>query len=376
MGFDWKASFPQAEINNMMRDRAINRFVMYLCYLFKINRFKLKNLFGHQQFREDLTLQGGDQFTQQALALFCSQAAHNPLYRSYLDILSIEPASIQELNRIPFLPIRFFKSHDIQTGEFIPAYCFESSGTTGAVNSRHCIKSMAEYLENAEANFIEFYGDPSDYCILALLPSYLERNHSSLVSMADHLINKSGHPESGFFLHDLARLHDVIQGLEAEGKRTLLLGVTYALLDFAEGYPMKLRNTMVMETGGMKGRREEITRSQLHDFLKDRLGIEMVHAEYGMTELLSQAYSFGEGIFEPSSTMQILMRSADDPFEVWTADEYPMRSGVINVIDLANKHSIAFIATDDLGRFTGDGGFEVTGRLDHCDVRGCSLLSI
>ena len=361
----------------MIRERAMNRFVMYLCCLFKINRFKLKNLFGPHQFKEDLTLEGQDQFTSQALALFRLQAELNPLYNAYLNSLSVDIASIESLAQIPFLPIGFFKTHNIKTGEFSPDYCFESSGTTGTLNSRHCIRSMEEYLKNAEANFIEFYGKASDYCILALLPSYLERKHSSLVAMADHLIKRSSHPKSGFFLYDLPRLYEVISGLEAEGSRTILLGVTYALLDFAEAYPMNLRNTLVMETGGMKGRREEITRVELHDFLKDRLGIEMVHAEYGMTELLSQAYSFGDGIFEPSSTMQIMLRSVDDPFDVWGSHENPLRTGAINVIDLANQDTIAFIATDDLGRFNGDdGGFEVIGRIDNCDVRGCSQLSL
>ena len=164
--------------------------------------------------------------------------------------------------------------------------------------------------------------------------------------------------------------------LESKGQQTLLLGVTYALMDFAEAYPMKMNNTLVMETGGMKGRRKEITRTALHDFLKDRFGVQTIHAEYGMTELLSQAYSHGNGIFKPSSSMNIMLRSTDDPFEVWGAGEFPMRTGAINVVDLANRDSIAFIATDDLGRFTGNGGFEITGRLDNCDVRGCSLLSM
>lgn len=354
----------------------MNRFVMYLCYLFKINRFKLKNLFGQPQFKEHLTLDGTDQFASQALSLFRHQADQNTLYRSYLQNLSIDPASITDLKKIPFLPIQFFKTSIIQTGDFTPEYCFESSGTSGSVNSRHCIRSMEDYLQNAEANFVEFYGQPSDYCFLALLPSYLERKHSSLVSMADHLIKRSGHPKSGFFLHDLSGLHEVLSDLESKGQKTILLGVTYALMDFAEAYPMTLRNTLVMETGGMKGRREEITRAALHEFLKSRFQVQMIHAEYGMTELLSQAYSYDNGIFEPSSSMCILLRSTDDPFEMWNEEEFPGRTGAVNVIDLANQDTIAFIATDDLARFTGDGGFEIIGRLDNCEVRGCSLLAL
>ena len=336
----------------------------------------MKNLFGQPQFREDLTLNGADYFASQAISLFQHQATQNLLYRTYLDNLSIDPVTVRDLREIPFLPIQFFKTNIIRTGEFIPEYCFESSGTTGSVNSRHCIRSMELYLQNAEANFIDFYGHPSDYCILALLPSYLERKHSSLVSMAEHLINMTGHPQSGFFLHDLSMLHEVLSDLESKGQRTLLLGVTYALMDFAEAYPIQLRNTLVMETGGMKGRREELTRAALHEYLKSRFQVPMIHAEYGMTELLSQAYSYGDGIFEPSSSMRIMLRSTDDPFEVWGEDEFPQRTGAVNVIDLANQDTIAFIATDDLARFNGQGGFEIIGRLDNCDIRGCSLLTL
>ena len=360
----------------MIMEMAMKRFVMYLCYLPKINRFKLKNLFGQAQFKEDLTVDATLKFANQAISLFRYQANHNTLYRAYLDNLSVSPDTITDLKQIPFLPIQFFKSNTIQTGQFTPDYCFESSGTTGSVTSRHCIRSMENYLQNAEANFIEFYGDPADYCFLALLPSYLERKNSSLVSMAEHLMKRSGHPQSGFFLHDLALLHQVIADLESKGQRTILLGVTYALMDFAESYPMTLRNTLVMETGGMKGRREEITRAMLHDYLKSRFQIPLVHAEYGMTELLSQAYSYGNGIFEPSSSMSIMLRSTDDPFEVWNETEFPQRTGAVNVIDMANEDTIAFIATDDLARFNGEGGFEIMGRIDNCDVRGCSLLAL
>jgi hypothetical protein len=194
--------------------------------------------------------------------------------------------------------------------------------------------------------------------------------------MADHLIKLSQHPLGGFFLYDFKKLQSMLSQLESQGQAVVLLGVTYALVDFAEAYPMNLQHTIVMETGGMKGRKKELTRAELHAFLKSNLGVETIHAEYGMTELQSQAYSKGEGIFKPSSTMKVLLRSPDDPFDVWAAHENPGKTGAINIIDLANEDSIAFIATDDLGRFTGDGGFEVLGRIDNADIRGCSLLSL
>lgn len=354
----------------------MNGFVMYLCYLFKINRFKLNYLFGFAQFSEDLTNPQQDLFVAEALSLFRHQAHHNPLYQSYVSALSVDPGAVSALNRIPFLPIRFFKTHTIATGNFIPETCYESSGTTGTVSSKHCIRSVEDYLWNAEQAFTSFYGDPSTYCILALLPSYLERGNASLVAMTDHLINKSKHPLGGFFLNNLHALHQRLVKLEAAQQRTLLLGVTHALLDFAEGYPMQLKYTTVMETGGMKGRKKEMTRSALHAVLKAQLGIEQVHAEYGMTELLSQAYSFGDGWFNCPHTMRVLLRAIDDPFEVWGSDAFPGRTGVINVVDVANRDTIAFLATDDLGCFNAAGQFEVSGRLDNCDIRGCSLLTV
>jgi hypothetical protein len=336
----------------------------------------LKNLFGQAQFTEHLTLGVNEDFSALGMAVFRRQASQNPVYAAYLGHLKVDEAKVKTMREIPFLPISFFKSHVLKSGEFTETYIFESSGTTGSVNSRHYIKHISSYLANAENNFREAYGDPSAYCFLALLPSYLEKGNSSLVAMADHLINLSRHPLGGFFLYDFKKLHAMLSQLESQCQAVVLLGVTYALLDFAEEYPMNLQHTIVMETGGMKGRRKELTRGELHAFLKTNLGLETIHAEYGMTELQSQAYSKGEGIFRPSSTMKVLLRSPDDPFEVWEAHENPGKTGAINIIDLANKDSIAFIATDDLGRFTGDGGFEILGRIDNADIRGCSLLSL
>jgi hypothetical protein len=336
----------------------------------------LKNLFGQAQFTEHLTLGVNEDFSALAMAIFRRQAIQNPLYAAYLGHLKVDEAKVKTTQEIPFLPISFFKSHVLKSGEFAETYIFESSGTTGSVNSRHYIKDVSSYLANAENNFREAYGDPSAYCFLALLPSYLERGNSSLVAMADHLIKLSQHPLGGFFLYDFKKLQSMLSQLESQGQAVVLLGVTYALVDFAEAYPMNLQHTIVMETGGMKGRKKELTRAELHAFLKSNLGVETIHAEYGMTELQSQAYSKGEGIFKPSSTMKVLLRSPDDPFDVWAAHENPGKTGAINIIDLANEDSIAFIATDDLGRFTSDGGFEVLGRIDNADIRGCSLLSL
>jgi hypothetical protein len=336
----------------------------------------LNNLFSPYHFKEDLTLGKGRSFTEKAMDIFHVQANYNPLYQRYLKQLSVDPQNITQLAEIPFLPISFFKSHVIKTGDFEPEVYFESSGTTGVEPSRHGILSQSAYLQNAKSNFNEFYGDVENYCVLALLPSYLERGNSSLVAMADYFIKLSGHGLSGFFLNDLDRLHAALVELESAEQPTILLGVTYALMDFAEKFPIQLKHTIVMETGGMKGRREEITRGQLHSFLCERLGVEQIHAEYGMTELQSQAYSKGGGWFSPSATMKVMLRSPDDPFEIWEAGQYAMRSGAVNIIDLANSDTISFIATDDLARFRSDGSFEITGRMDNCDIRGCSQLAL
>lgn len=303
------------------------------------------------------------------------QYAHNAVYRQYVDLLRVEPGKISSLESIPFLPIRFFKSHQVICGTQLPSHWFESSGTTGSVNSRHYVADLSVYHRSFMAGFRQFYGDPSGWCILGLLPSYLERSHSSLVMMVDELVKQSKVRESGFYLYEYGRLMQTLAALEQRGQKTLLIGVTFALLDLAERYPMPLKHTVVMETGGMKGRREELTRNQVHALLGQAFQLEHIHSEYGMTELLSQAYSSGNGIFHPSATMRILLRDDDDPFTVRAAAAEPRR-GIINVVDLANLHSCAFIATEDAGVLYPNQSFEVTGRVDHADIRGCSLMVI
>lgn len=305
-----------------------------------------------------------------ALELFRFQYATNALYRAYVDALKIDPASVQSVSRIPFLPIQFFKTQPVISGEFEPAAVFESSGTTTTVNSRHLVKDTGIYTRSFMEAFRLFYGDVEDFVVLGLLPSYLERQSSSLVYMVQEMIRLSGRPESGFYLYEHEKLAATLLDLEARRQPVLLIGVTFALLDFAEKYPMQLQHTIVMETGGMKGRREEWTREELHAFLCERLGVPAIHAEYGMTELLSQAYSKGKGIFYCPPWMKVLVRDENDPFQLYSENA----AGVINVIDLANIYSCAFIATDDIGRIHADGGFEVMGRLDNSALRGCSLM--
>lgn len=318
-------------------------------------------------------------FERLALEIFCFQYENNTLYRRYADALHTVKNQVDAIYKIPFLPIRFFKSHIVTTTRFIPELIFESSGTTAAINSRHYVKEAGIYTRSFTEAFRKFYGSPSGWCILGLLPSYLERNGSSLTLMAEELIQMSGHAQSGFYVYDHDKLFAVLQRLEQQGQKTLLLGVTFALLDFAEKYSMQLRHTTIMETGGMKGRREEMTREQLHDTLKERLGVKAVHSEYGMTELLSQAYSKGEGLYDCAGWMKVLIREEEDPLLVKDqrmAEPHHPLGGVINVIDLANIHSCSFIATDDIGKLYYNGSFEVLGRIDNSDIRGCSLLVV
>jgi hypothetical protein len=310
-------------------------------------------------------------FIPRALETFRLQYADNPLYRQYADALGIQPDRVRTLSEIPFLPVSLFKTHSVRTGNFIPEIVFESSGTTGSVTSRHEVRHLSVYRSSFTAGFERFYGPVGEWCVIGLLPAYLERSHSSLVLMVHELIGSSGHPDSGFYLYDHDALHAVLQRLErqGQGQKILLIGVTFALLDFAEKYAMSLRHTVVMETGGMKGRRREIIRNELHDYLKERLGVSSIHAEYGMTELLSQAYSAGDGLFACPPWMRALVRREDDPLEVMEQGE-----GLLNIIDLANTWSCSFLATEDIGRIGPDGRFEVSGRADNSDVRGCSLL--
>lgn len=317
-----------------------------------------------------------DNFVSVALEIFRFQYEFNPVYRRYCDTLKIDIAQISLLQQIPFLPISLFKTHQVVTTNFDEAVIFESSGTTQTTNSKHYVKDLELYEKSFTSTFRLFYGDPGEWCILALLPSYLERNNSSLVMMADHLIQQSKHPQSGFYLADHESLHHTLQVLEKQGQKTLLIGVTFALLDFAEQFPMPLYYTTIMETGGMKGRRDEMTRQQVHEILCNSFQLKQIHSEYGMTELLSQAYSTGDGLFMTPPWMKILLREEDDPFAIHLNSELETVTGIINVIDLANIYSCSFIATDDAGKLYPGASFEVLGRVDNSDIRGCSLLSL
>jgi sirohydrochlorin ferrochelatase len=308
-------------------------------------------------------------FEELAVDLFHFQYKHNPVYNQYVNSLPIVGQDVRSLAAIPFLPIQCFKSHTIKTTSFEAEVVFESSGTTQTINSRHYVKDAGLYKRSFLTAFEQFYGPAAGWCVIGLLPNYLERRHSSLVVMVDELIRQSGHPASGFYLYEHEKLHGVLQQLEAQGQKTILIGVTFALLDFAEKFPLPLKHTIIMETGGMKGRREEITRQQVHDILKAAFGLPAVHAEYGMTELLSQAYAAGEGMLHCPPWMKVLVREEDDPFAVHAAG-----TGVLNVIDLANIYSCSFIATEDVGRVYANGSFEVQGRMDNSDIRGCSLM--
>jgi hypothetical protein len=311
-----------------------------------------------------------ENFDDIALEIFKRQYQENNIYKAYVDALSIDVPVVDSILKIPFLPISFFKTHQVICGDTLSGLYFESSGTTSEVNSRHYIKDAAVYEQSLLKGFEQFYGSPRDYAILALLPSYLERKNASLVHMAEQLMTESGHAANGFFLNEWDKLSQTILELEAAGQKTILLGVTFALLDFAEQFPMKLRNVIVMETGGMKGRKTEMTREEVHGFLKQQWQLENIHSEYGMTELLSQAYAKTDGIFYPTGSMKLFIRDLNDPLDV-----HPTGVGGINVIDLANIHSCSFIATEDIGKLQANGSFSVLGRMDHSVLRGCSLMT-
>jgi len=310
-------------------------------------------------------------FRATALEVFHFQAKHTPVYRNYLAALGTDPSQIKEVEEIPFLPIEFFKSHTVLAEGMEAEVIFESSGTTGTSPSRHHVADLGLYRESFLRSFNACYGSPEDLCILALLPSYLERESSSLVYMMNQLIGWSKHSDSGFYLDQLAELSAILQKRNNDSQATLLLGVSFALLDLAEQHPLSLwKNISVMETGGMKGRRQELVRSELHQALTEAFEVSNIHSEYGMTELLSQAYSAGEGLFLTPRWMKVLIRDPNDPLTLLS----PGQSGGINIIDLANLHSCSFIATGDLGKVYEDGSFEVLGRYDHSDIRGCNLL--
>ncbi|HEX4373797.1 MAG TPA: acyl transferase [Puia sp.] len=310
-------------------------------------------------------------FEETSLQIFRMQSEHNPVYKKYIEELKIDKSQINSLTDIPFLPVNFFKTQKIKTTNFEENVFFESSGTTETINSRHFVKDISLYKKSFVEGFKKFYGEPEQWCVIGLLPSYLERKNSSLVFMVDELIKMTGHPKSNFYLHDFEKLSAELKLLENEKQKALLIGVTYALLDFAEKYPTSLTNIVVMETGGMKGQRKEITRKEVHDLLKKQFSLSSIHSEYGMTELLSQAYSKNNGVFECPPWMKVLVRNEDDPFDISFTG-----AGIINIIDLANIYSCSFIATDDAGKIFENGDFEISGRIDGSDLRGCNLLVV
>jgi len=314
-------------------------------------------------------------FESAALEIFRFQYYENEIYKAFVHALKINPDEISRITEIPFLPIQFFKSHIIKTSDFVPEAIFESSGTTQSINSRHFIKNNSIYKNSFLKAFELFYGNPAEWCIIGLLPSYLERNNSSLVVMVNELIRQSNHPDSGFYLFEQDKLNSTLQNLEQKQQKTLLIGVTFALLDFAEKHPLPLQHTVIMETGGMKGRRQELTRDEVQQVLKKAFLTDKIHSEYGMTELLSQAYSKGDGLFSCPPWMKVLMRDEDDPMNV-NFPEQSVLTGTVNIIDLANIYSCSFIATEDAGRLYPNGSFEILGRIDYSDIRGCSLLAL
>lgn len=310
-------------------------------------------------------------FPEVALSVFNYQRRANHIYAQFLDLLQIKPADVTQLTDIPFLPISLFKGFELQSGQWTPDRTFTSSGTTGATTSRHLLRDPHWYTTNARRTFEHIYGPLTDFTVLALLPAYLERQGSSLVFMADDFIRASQRPNSGFYLDNLDKLTSVLQSELAAGHRVLLLGVTFALLDLAERFSGTYSDRLVvMETGGMKGRRREMTRPELHELLQNGLGVTTIHSEYGMTELLSQAYAPENGRFIPAPTMRAFTRDVSDPLTL----RNDSRTGALNLIDLANVDTISFIATDDLGKVFPNGTFEVLGRMDASDTRGCNLL--
>ena len=315
-------------------------------------------------------IQSKTYFNEVALQVFKHQFENNPVYRSFCDLLYIHPVDVKTIQQIPFLPIQFFKSHEVLSSREQIEETFSSSGTTGSITSKHLVTDISWYKESFTKGFEYFYGAIEDYTVLALLPNYLERTGSSLIYMVDDFIKKSKSPESGFYLNNIDDLAEKLIHLDKKGDKILLIGVSFALLDLIEKHPFQLQNTIVMETGGMKGRRKEITRDELHSLLSKGFGTEKIHSEYGMTELLSQGYSNGDGIFECPPWMQVLIRDTDDPLSTITNS----KSGGINVIDLANYNSCSFIATQDLGKVHANGSFSVLGRFDNSDVRGCNLM--
>ncbi|MDX1349074.1 MAG: acyl transferase [Putridiphycobacter sp.] len=312
-------------------------------------------------------IKNADDFNQRAIEVYNYQYQNNIVYKQYCDLLGRLPETVNNIQNIPFLPISFFKTKVVKTENFSAEIIFSSSGTTGMVTSRHHLRSLSLYRQSFSIAFEQNYGQISQYIVVGLLPSYLERDGSSLVYMVNQLISESNHPNSGFYLNNLAELADFLATYKGN-RKIMLIGVSYALLDLAENFNLDLSNCVVMETGGMKGKRKEMTKPELHAQLKTAFKTDQIHSEYGMTELLSQAYAKSDGQFHTPPWMKVLIREHNDPFAFTNK-----KSGGINIIDLANLSTCAFIATDDLGKVSGN-HFEVLGRFDFADLRGCNLL--
>ncbi|MFD1094299.1 LuxE/PaaK family acyltransferase [Salegentibacter chungangensis] len=311
-----------------------------------------------------------EEFVQTSLDVFKFQYDNNKVYQRFCDLLGRDPLNVSSLKEIPFLPIEFFKSQRILSSQKEAVITFTSSGTTGSNTSKHYVTDLGIYEESFIRGFEKFYGKPEDLVILALLPSYLEREGSSLIYMVNSLIEQSEQPESGFYLHNLEELSERLKELDRQGKPILLIGVSFALMDLVEAYSFNLKNTIVMETGGMKGRRKEMIRKELHKILAEGFGVKNIHSEYGMTELLSQAYSKGNGIFECPPWMKLLIRDPEDALTYLPRN----KTGGLNIIDLANLNSCSFIATQDLGKEISYNNYEILGRFDNSDIRGCNLM--
>ena len=315
-------------------------------------------------------IQNQSDFKTCALQVFRHQFKNNAVYRSFCDLLYIHSSDVKEVEEIPFLPIQFFKSHAVLSSTQAVKETFTSSGTTGSSVSKHMVTDLSWYTKSYTKGFEYFYGPIEEYTVLGLLPNYLERDGSSLIYMVDDFIKKSNKPASGFYLNNLTELSKTLIALDKKGEKVLLIGVTFALLDLIERQQFKLQNTIIMETGGMKGRRKEIIRNELHEILCAGFGVSKIYSEYGMTELLSQGYSSGDGVFECPPWMKILARDTEDALTMVGTN----KTGGLNVIDLANYNSCSFIATQDLGKVDNNGRFEVLGRFDHSDIRGCNLM--
>lgn len=331
-------------------------------------RIFVRNNMGMQE--RIFSIDNEETFNEVCLEVYRYQKDHCAVYGKYVDLLGKGKTSISHYTQIPFLPIEFFKTQQVLAKGHQVEITFTSSGTTGMITSKHHVAEVSWYEKSFRSCFQQFYGNVEDMAVLALLPSYLERSGSSLIYMVDDLIAQSQHPASGYFLYNHQDLFDTLVRLKENNTKTLLIGVTYALLDFCEQYQVDFPDLIVMETGGMKGKRKEMIREELHQILTKGFGVEKIHSEYGMTELLSQGYSFGNGIFQTPPWMKVLMRDTNDPLSLIEQG----KTGAINVIDLANYYSCSFIATQDLGKLHGESHFEILGRFDNSDIRGCNLL--